>query len=73
MRSMAIMINTKGTTVHKVALTRDSQKTSAGTHRAETGRIHKNCKAQHTLATLEAKPTKRMAPMRCTNWPLMTR
>jgi hypothetical protein len=68
---MAIMIKTKGTTVHTVALTKDNQKTSGGTHKADMGRIHKNCKAQHTLATLEANPTKRMAPMRCTSCPLM--
>jgi hypothetical protein len=67
------MINTKGNTVHKVALTRDNQKTSGGTHKADMGRNHKNCKAQHTLATLDAQPTKRIAPMRSTNCPLMTK
>jgi hypothetical protein len=61
---MAIMINTKGNTVQMVALIKDSHITSGGTHTADKGRNHKNCKAQHTLATLDAKPTKRMAPMR---------
>ncbi|MNV95406.1 hypothetical protein D3C71_1902950 [compost metagenome] len=67
------MTSSTGNAVHTVALSTDSQMTGIATCAAASGRTSRNCTMQNRQAKLVASPTRRSAPMRCTNCALYTR
>ena len=73
MRSTARITSQTGSTVQAMALSSDSHSTGSGTSAADSGRIATNCSRQKPAATLEASPTSRSDPSRCTMRPLPTR
>ena len=70
MRSIAIMTSSTGNTVHAVALSKDSHSTGSGTCALAMGLSSTNCRMQKKHATVVARPARRKAPRRWTNWPL---
>ncbi len=72
-RSTPNITSSTGTAVHSVALSSDSHSTGGATWAAASGLTSRNCAMQQALATVEARPTRRRLPMRCTSSPLKNR